>query len=376
MPTLSFAEKPRNTRVAYARDARMHAVVRRSFAEAEATPETLNPFFKAKDVYALLTAIDSLPPLGGHKAVDVAPRGLAAPDEGMLLQESFLAPAAKPEGDDPWAFTTGRAARSAAREAAAGLAIEDGFFDGGPCVVEPLHDWLFLRNLLIYAMRIAAEAAGGRGGSVLERAGFAPVEPSTRASRRAMGGPGYVAPIAYNPFFSRPAVDLTWDDAKVWPLYSKLTEADQTALEKATGFTSARHLKGCPEAKLLTSVQVDRAEAGAGLRKTGEPEARWVYLALESVEAEGQAAAAERFMRAIDGLFGCDILSLGGDPGTELVREARPSGLAEAAWAVVKDHPGYELACCRRCGRAFFAPQAGRQAVFCSQACRSAFNKA
>lgn len=376
MPTLSFEKKPRNTRVAYARDARMHAVVRRSYADARATPETLNPFFKARDVYAFLTAIDSLPPLGGYKAVDAAPRGLAAPDEGALLKETFLAPAGKPEGDDPWAFTTGRAARAAAREATEALSLEEGFFKGGPCVVEPLHDWLFLRNLLIYAMRMAAEAASGQGGDVLERAGFAPVEPSTRASRRAMGGPGYVAPIAYNPFFSRPAVDLTWDDAKVWPLYSRLTVADQSALEKAVGFTSVRHLKGCPEAKLLTSVQVDKAEAGAGLRKAGEPEAEWVYLALERVGDEGQLETAQRFIRATDGLFGCDSLSLGGDPGTELVREAHPSGLAEAAWAVVKDHPGYELACCRRCGRAFFAPQAGRQAVFCSQACRSAFNKA
>ena len=104
-------------------------------------------------------------------------------------------------------------------------------------------------------------------------------------------------------------------------------------------------------------------------------EAKWIYLAMEKNGSEAERETANRFLRTLDGLFGCSEVACGGESGAELARVARPSNLGQGIWAVVENHPGRILTSCKRCGRTFFAPSLGRQAEFCSPACRSAYSK-
>lgn len=398
MPISRVIPPPNNIRIAYDNEATLHTLVRRCQASELGGDytgidyEILNDFFRAKDVRALALAVGKLPPLyGGKGGVEAHLRSpesltnsLASPVEERLLGECYFDPTAR-AGDAPWSFTeTARVARSAVHDVAANYALpstkDDAFFDGD-CLyeTEPLHDWLLLRNLLSIAMRIYATAAGktedGLDDLLLE-VGFSPVSPTSRAARSNMGADGYVIPVAYNPFFSRPAIDMRWDDKVVWPLLSSLVETDESAWERFAGFSHPRHLKGFPDVRLLTSVQADQARASLALKKAVVSAAdKWMYLALISESGETQKSVADRFLRALDAVFGSSLISCGGEQGAENLIISHPDNLPSALWAIVKDHPGRFLLRCRRCDKTIFATTSGGPTRFCSTSCRTAFNK-
>ena len=393
-------EQPENVRVAYDRKPMLHVFVRRldsrnagSIDFGNLGYELLNDFFRARDTQALALAVDRLPPLYNQESVPNArpcpsaklTNALDAPVEDRLLRECYCDPVAIPEGDSPWSFAeSGRVARTATRIAATSYSIPDrddgAFFDDRHLyVIEPLHDWLLLRNLFSIAMRLFATAAQDPKSSqsnLLVDSGFRLVRPSSRAARESMGADGFVIPVAYNPFFSRPAVDFGWNDKVVWPLFDALTTTDQTPLERFVGFSRPRHLKGFPDIKFLTSVQADQAKASLNLRKTATSEAdKWIYLALIPAECQSQKDMADQFLRSLDAALGCSLISCGGQPGAECLAPSYPTNLPSGIWALVKNHPGRLLLRCKRCNRTIFATATGGPTRFCSPACRSAYNK-
>lgn len=389
-----------NVRIAYDRTSMLHVFIRRvspqgvgSIDYGNLDYELLNDFFRARDTKALALAVDRLPPLYAQESVPYArpclPNKLTdvlnTPVEDRLLRECYCDPMAIPEGDSPWSFAeSGRVARAATRIAATSYSIpdkEDGtFFDDRHLyVIEPLHDWLLLRNLISIAMRLFATAAQDPEGSqsnLLVDSGFRLVHPSSRAARESMGADGLVIPVAYNPFFSRPAVDFGWNDRVVWPLFNALTETDQTPLERIVGFSRPRHLRDYPDVKFLTSVQADQTKASLNLKKVATGEAdKWIYLALIPNEGQSQKDAANQFLRSLDAALGSSYISCGGQPGAECIMPSYPTNLPAGIWALVKDHPGRLLLRCKRCNRTIFATATGGPTRFCSSACRSAYNK-
>lgn len=391
---------PGNTRLALYSESNMHALVRRIPLDAPrqvpaATLEDMNELLMSKDVQGFVRAADRLGVmfraeevparrrLSAEKARAAVGTRLLAPDADALLGECYFDPFSK-AGENPGEFEeTGRVAKAATKRAVAefGLLADDAFIcEGFEYVVEPLHDWVILRNMASIAMRLLANARvaaeEGTMGTLLADTGFSLVEPCSRHAKTAMGGPSFVIPVGYNPFFSRPALDLTWDDETIWPFYCGITEEPKSRLDKLTGAKRPRRLKGAEGVLFLTSVQVDRAEASLALKKSADDAGdKWLYMAVAADES-GQEATANTFLRGLQGLFGTEeVVSCGGAKADEVKVSHSPSSLPEALWANVRSHPNRYLMSCRFCGRTVFANMLGGETSFCSPSCRSAYSQ-
>ena len=389
---------PETARLVLDTKSNMHAVVRRVPAGPATGAraiglEQMNAVLMARDADDFVRAVDGAGLMYAPGDVPAARKmgaaglrsalgsRLASPDAGLLLSECYFDPFSK-AGDNEWEFEgVGRVAKAATSRAAAELALSAGdpFIDeGSEYVVEPLHDWVILRNLMSIAMRILANARAaaeeGRMGDVLAQTGFSLVKPASKAAKNAMGHESYVIPVGYNPFFSRPAVDLSWKDENIWPFYCSITEDGKTWLEKAAGVNRPRRLRGAEDVVFLTSVQAGRAEESLSLRRhRSEPDVTWLYMAIAA--DEGQEAAANAFLRGMQGLFGTEVVSCGGPKSSEVVSAAAPTNLPEAMWADVRDHENLYIMSCRFCGRTVFANMHGGETSFCSPSCRSAYSQ-
>ncbi len=395
---------PADSTIHLALDARtnLHVLVRRvriealdrSYAPIEI--EALNELLRARDIEALVRAAAELGPMtasqdwlegwaykpsdlqGRHPSID-----LQDPDPDLLVHECYFDPFSQSTGDDPWEFDeVGRIARAATKRAAEDYAFskeEDFSFADGRFVyvIEPLHNWLLMRNLVSIVLRIGAvfSADEGDDSTVLEDSGFRHVEPTSSAARSSMGGPGFVIPVAYNPSFSQPAISLTWKDDKIWPFYMSITEPGQTAVQRALGIARPRHLRGSADVRFLTSVQADQAEASLSIRARADESAKWIYLVLMQPEGKSQADVADAFLRALDGQFHKAEVRYTGISTSEIKTQAAPTTLAEAIWDVVRYHPSKYLMCCKYCHRTILAGLQGVKASFCSSACRASYNR-
>lgn len=358
--------------------------------------EDVNALFRARDPESALSAISGLGPFYGHASqYDGRCLGvtefrrkrlphLAPPDAGGLLKECYLDPFSVGSPLNPWEFTeVGRVAKAAARRVAEKRALPldaaDPFYEPGFLYVEePLHDWLLFRNLVSIAIRICAvsRTAARDGGlaDLLTSCGFTRVTPKTKAAVECMEQPSFVIALAYNPYFSRPAIDFTWDDRKIWPFYSSITTKDG---DRGPLVSHAAHLVGERRVRLLTGVEAERTERSLQLRKKAEerPDIRWLYLAIEESEGSSQLEAANCLLRALDRLFHTPEVSCGGPMGEELVTSPAPENLPQAIWEIVRHHPDRYLASCRYCHRTFFTARQGAETTFCSPSCRSAYSK-
>lgn len=390
-------------RIARDSGTRMHTLVRKvapNATEGNARPlpdiEAVNDLFRARDPESVFSAISGLGPFYGQAAqskdrchnaaefgVERLPR-LSAPDADELLKECYLDPFSVGSPLNPWEFTeVGRVAKAAAHRVTERytlpLDVADSFYEPGYLYVEePLHDWLLFRNLMSIAIRICAVSrTAARDGSLadlLTSCGFTRVVPKSKAATECMGRPSFVIALAYNPFFSRPAIDLTWDDKKIWPFYSSITTKDEG---RNPVVCRAAHLNGEPRVRVLTGVEAERTDRSLQLRRKAEerPDIRWLYLAIEADEESGQLEAANRLLRALDRLFHTPEVSCGGPMGEELVTSPAPENLPQAIWEIVRHHPDRYLASCRYCHRTFFTARQGAETTFCSPSCRSAYSK-
>lgn len=388
---------PENTRLALDPISQMHVLVRRAATarpqrQAPVSLENMNELLMARDVHAFVLAADALGPMYEAGEVpkkrrmgarEAAGSRLLPPNADALLSECYFDPFSQ-VGDNPGEFDeTGRVMRAATRRAASelGLSADSSFIEEGfEYLIEPLHDWMIMRNLMSVAMRLLANARvaaeEGRMGAVLADTGFSYVEPKSRPAKSSMARPSFVIPVGYNPFFSRPMLDLTWNDGAIWPFFCRITEEAKTTLEKLTGARRPRHLVGAPEVVFLTSVQADRTEASLDLKKTAADSGdKWLYMAVVA-DKGGQETAANALLRAMEGLFGTrELVSCGGAKSDEVKIERKPANLPEALWANIRSHPNRYLMSCRFCGRTVFANMLGGETSFCSPSCRSAYSQ-
>lgn len=363
-------------------------------------PDDLNELLMARDATALIEAARKLGPMfSGLKTGDLDKKSfkpselqgsgklkvkLEAPEADRLINECFFDPYAEIiDGTDVGYAPSGRTAKSSAVTAAADLnflnARDLSFADGHyRYLIEPLHDWVFARNLLSVVLRIGGLLrANPDDKDILSSAGFALSEPSTRHQRFMMEGTCYVIPIAFNPFYQKGNVvwnGLTFDERVIWPLYDSITEIAKSRVSKSI---IDHHLKTEEKVKFLTSVEANRADGHIWLsRDKHDPVNRWWHMVLKAPDGESQLDIANTLLRGLDRSLFKPELAYTGSPMHEIEPAAKPTNLLEAMWLVVRNHPDRYLMTCDNCHRTVLSGTQGGERRFCSTSCRATWNRA
>ncbi|OUO57931.1 hypothetical protein B5F74_11405 [Collinsella sp. An271] len=305
---------------------------------------------------------------------------LRTPDTEQLLKECYFDPYSTPENSGGIAYRqTGRLARAAATRAATAYSFDNArdysFADSQyRFLVEPLHDWVFARNLLSIVLRIGGLLrAKPEDKNILESAGFTYAKPKTRSQLLGMEGACYVIPIGFNPFYRKGNIiknDAGFDANVIWPLYGSLVESRKKGL---AGGAADDHLATCPDVKFLTAVVAGQAKGTFAPRESHDLINTWWYLALR--EGENQIDTANMLLRALDRALFEPELCYTGEPGREIAPARRPGNLLEAMWLLARDHPNRYLLTCENCGRTVLSGNQGGERRFCSGSCRAAWNK-
>ena len=182
--------------------------------------------------------------------------------------------------------------------------------------LEPLQDWVLLRNLLSISLRpggtmrtMRSEAAEN---NLLVKSGFIKSERSTLSSKLAIDAPGYTIPVMFNPFYRNGNAlinDATFDDESTWPLYRTIAESQSRHL----GLTNVGCLKGCERIKFATGPQA-RSDLGRLVPVFTRPtEAKWLYMVIEDRGGASQLELANELINALDRLLYAPILSYTGN---------------------------------------------------------------
>ena len=136
--------------------------------------------------------------------------------------------------------------------------------------LEPLQDWVLLRNLLSISLRLdgtmrtmRSEAAEN---NLLVKSGFIKSERSTLSSKLAIDAPGYTIPVMFNPFYRDGNAlinDATFDDESTWPLYRTIAESppDSTAIATRATFAMSHISHG--QSRAPRDLQRNRAASAA-----------------------------------------------------------------------------------------------------------------
>lgn len=361
-----------------------------------------NELMMARDARSLVLATQGLGPMFASEG-DLAgrifvpselQRGIAGEmdlvpsDLGVLLSECYFDPYAEPVGTGGMGYKeVGRTAKKAARE----LIDEFDFVNAGNlsyldsqfrAVIEPLHDWIFARNLLSIVLRIGGlYRTGADPKTILETARFRKVEPVSLKERFNMGSATcYAIPIAFNPFYRTENLlvnDVTFDAQKIWPLYNSLTDIKKS-------FTQAvidHHLKGNGNefVKFLTSVEAAQADGRFDNRKNHPEENKWWYLVVSSnidgKSIDDQMQIANRMLQAVDGRLFQPRIAYSGVKMAEIAPEQKPRNMLEAMWLLVRNHPDHYLLTCKRCMRTVLSGTQGGERSFCSNSCRATWSK-
>ena len=228
-------------------------------------PDNFNKLMMARDVRSLVLAARDLGPM--YISTDILSRRIFIPshlqqhighgvnlvpsDLESLLSECYFDPYAFPvETDDMGYRAIGRTGKKSTRELiddldftkAGDLSYLDSQFRA---IVEPLHDWIFARNLLSILMRIGGlYRSGADPDTILEAARFRQVNPTVLEKRFDIATDTcYVIPIAFNPIYRMENLavkDISFDALQFCPLYGNLIDKknsfSRTAIEQ--------HLKG------------------------------------------------------------------------------------------------------------------------------------
>ena len=381
---------------------RIQAVDELGNAYPPINPDTFNELLMARDAKSLVLAARNLGPMyiseddlanrtylpsrlqqGIERGIDLVPSDLDG-----LLSECFFDPYANPAEVDGMGYKeVGRTAKKAARE----LIDEFDFVNAGNlsyldsqfrAVIEPLHDWIFARNLLSIVLRIGGLCrTGADPKTILETARFRKVEPASLKERFNMGSATcYAIPIAFNPFYRTGNLlinDVTFDAQKIWPLYNSLTDIKKS-------FTQAvidHHLKGDGNefVKFLTSVEAAQADGRFDNRKNHPEENKWWYLVVSSniggKSIGDQMQIANRLLQAVDGRLFQPRVAYSGVKMTEIAPEQKPRNMLEAMWLLVRNHPDHYLLTCKRCMRTVLSGTQGGERSFCSNSCRATWSK-
>lgn len=136
--------------------------------------------------------------------------------------------------------------------------------------LEPLQDWVLLRNLPSISLRpggtmrtMRSEAAEN---NLLVKSGFIKSERSTLSSKLAIDAPGYTIPVMFNPFYRDGNAlinDATFDDESTWPLYRTIAESPPDSTAIATRATFAMSHIGHGQSRAPRDLQRNRAASAA-----------------------------------------------------------------------------------------------------------------
>lgn len=224
-------------------------------------PDNFNKLMMARDVKSLVLAARDLGPM--YISADILSRrtfipshlqqdiecgfNLIPPDLESLLSECYFDPYAIPDEIAGMSYRAiGRTGKKATRELindfdftiAGDLSYLDSQFRA---IVEPLHDWVFARNLLSILMRIGGlYRSGADPDTILETARFRQVNPTVLKKRFNIATDTcYVIPIAFNPIYRMENLavkDISFDALQFCPLYGSLIDKknsfSRTAIEQ------------------------------------------------------------------------------------------------------------------------------------------------
>lgn len=363
-------------------------------------PDGFNELMMARDARSLVLAAQGLGPMLASKG-DLASRifvpselrrgiagemDLVPSDLGGLLSECYFDPYAEPVGTGGMGYRgIGRTGKKAARDLIEGFDFSNAgdlsYLDSQfRAVVEPLHDWVFARNLLSIVLRIGGlYRAGADPKAILEAARFRKVEPSGQKDRFDMGPAAcFAIPVAYNPFYTTDTLaisDAPLDIRKAWPLYADLVDIGRPSTRPAID----HRLKGEGNGFIgfLTSLETKQPD---GTDRKGRPEEdRWYYLVVSSdiggKHVKDQMRIANRLLQAFDGRLFQPRLAYSGVKMTEIAPEQKPRNMLEAMWLLVRNHPDHYLLTCKRCMRTVLSGTQGGERSFCSNSCRATWSK-
>lgn len=136
--------------------------------------------------------------------------------------------------------------------------------------LEPLQDWVLLRNLLSISLRLGGTMRTMRSeaaeNNLLVKSGFIKSERSTLSSKLAIDAPGYTIPVMFNPFYRDGNAlinDATFDDESTWPLYRTIVESppDSTAIATRATFAMSHISHG--QSRAPRDLQRNRAASAA-----------------------------------------------------------------------------------------------------------------
>lgn len=293
-------------------------------------PDDFNKLMMARDVRSLVLAARDLGPM--YISADILSRrifipshlrqhiehgvNLAPSDIESLLSECYFDPYALPvETDDMGYRAIGRTGKKSTRELideldftkAGDLSYLDSQFRA---IVEPLHDWIFARNLLSILMRIGGlYRSGADPDTILEVARFRQVNSMVLKKRFDMDtGTCYAIPIAFNPIYRMENLavkDMPFDALQFCPLYGSLIDKknsfSRTAIE--------RHLKGPGNefVKFLAPLEASRVKNRLDNHESHSEESKWRYMVVSS-NTDGEAInnqmqLANRLLQAFDGIL-------------------------------------------------------------------------
>lgn len=365
-------------------------------------PDNFNKLMMARDVKSLILAARDLGPMyisadslsdrtfiPSHLQQDIECGFTLAPsDLESLLSECYFDPYAIPVETNSMGYrATGRTGKKATRELvdeldftkAADLSYLDSQFRA---IVEPLHDWIFARNLLSIIMRIGGlYRAGADPDTILEAARFRRMEPTILKKRFNIDTDTcYAIPVTFNPFYRMENLvvkDMSFDALQFYPLYGDLIDNknsfSQTAVEQ--------HLKGRGNefVKFLAPLEASWDKNRLDNHESHSEEIKWRYMVVSS-NVDGKAInsqmqLANRLLQAVDGTLFKPQLTYTGVKMAEIAPERKPRNILEAMWLLVRNHPGYYLLTCKRCMRTVFSGTQGGDRSFCSNSCRATWSK-
>lgn len=365
-------------------------------------PDNFNKLMMARDVKSLVLAARDLGPM--YISADILSRrtfipshlqqdiecgfNLIPPNLESLLSECYFDPYAIPDEIAGMGYRAiGRTGKKATRELindfdftiAGNLSYLDSQFRA---IVEPLHNWIFARNLLSILMRIGGlYRSGADPDTILEAARFRQVNPMVLKKRFDIDTDTcYAIPIAFNPIYRMENLadkDISFDALQFCPLYGSLIDKknsfSRTAIEN--------YLKGPGNefVKFLAPLEASRVKNRLDNHESHSEENKWRYMVVSS-NTDGEAInnqmqLANRLLQAFDGILFQPQLAYTGIKMAEIAPERKPSNILEAMWLLVRNHPGYYFLTCKRCMRTVLSGTQGGERSFCSNSCRATWSK-
>lgn len=365
-------------------------------------PDNFNKLMMARDVKSLVLAARDLGSM--YMSVDRRPGrtfipshlqqdiecgfNLVPSDLESLLSECYFDPYALPIETDEMSYrANGRTGKISTRELideldftkAGDLSYLDSRFRA---IVEPLHDWIFARNLLSIIMRIGGlYRSGSDPDTILEAARFRRMDPTILKKRFNIDTDTcYVIPVTFSPFYrmeNSVIKDMPFDALQSCPLYGNLIDKKNSFSRTAV----EQHLKGSGNefVKFLAPLEASRVKNRLDNHKSHSEESKWRYMVVSSkTDADAinsQMQLANRLLQAFDGVLFQPQLAYTGIKMAEIAPERKPRNILEAMWLLVRNHPGYYLLTCKRCMRTVLSGTQGGDRSFCSNSCRATWSK-